>query len=168
MKLYVSTDGGYREFIVEPDGDRWRIQDGNRTVQVDLRPLDERRYSLLIDHRSVIAELIDTGERLRFRFNGQEHVLAVRDERQRMAAEMFGAREHGAGMGEIRAPMPGLILRIEVQPGDAVKPGQPLLVMEAMKMENEIRAVSEGIVEKIAVQPQQPVEKDDLLIQLKV
>jgi biotin carboxyl carrier protein len=62
--------------------------------------------------------------------------------------------------------MPGLIVRINVQPGDVVQPGQPLVVMEAMKMENELRSASAGVVKKVVVQPGAVVEKGTVLVEL--
>jgi pyruvate carboxylase subunit B len=63
--------------------------------------------------------------------------------------------------------MPGLIVRVNVQPGDAVQAGQGLVVMEAMKMENELRATAPGKVRSIAVRPGTAVEKGALLIELE-
>jgi pyruvate carboxylase subunit B len=63
--------------------------------------------------------------------------------------------------------MPGLIVRVQVQPGDRVQPGQGLVVMEAMKMENELRAPATATVKAIAVAPGQAVEKGALLVEME-
>jgi biotin carboxyl carrier protein len=67
----------------------------------------------------------------------------------------------------LKAPMPGLVLRINVAVGDLVKKGDVLLVLEAMKMENAIKADGEGKVKRIAVNTQQAVEKNTLLIEME-
>jgi biotin carboxyl carrier protein len=71
-----------------------------------------------------------------------------------------------SGDGRIKAPIPGLITRIMVEPGQEVEVGQPLVVLEAMKMENEIQAPRSGQVQHLAVEPGQTVVLDDLLIEI--
>jgi pyruvate carboxylase subunit B len=63
--------------------------------------------------------------------------------------------------------MPGLVLRIEVEPGQLIKPGQGVVTIEAMKMENELRAEVEGTVSRVLVQQGQPVEKGAVLIEFE-
>ncbi|MFZ9846656.1 MAG: acetyl-CoA carboxylase biotin carboxyl carrier protein subunit [Flavobacteriales bacterium] len=65
---------------------------------------------------------------------------------------------------ELKSPMPGKIVAVMVNEGDEVKPGQPLLILEAMKMENALQAISEGKVEKIMVEKGTSVNKNDILI----
>jgi acetyl/propionyl-CoA carboxylase alpha subunit len=72
----------------------------------------------------------------------------------------------GAGDGRIKVPIPGLITTIFVEEGQKVLGGQPLLVLEAMKMENEIRASMSGVIESINVSPGQSVAKQDLLVKI--
>jgi biotin carboxyl carrier protein len=62
--------------------------------------------------------------------------------------------------------MPGLVVRVNVQVGDQVQPGQPLVVMEAMKMENELRSTSAGVVRAVRAQPGEAVEKGAILVEL--
>ena len=69
-------------------------------------------------------------------------------------------------MGEIHAPMPGLVLEINVSEGQEVEKGDPLLILEAMKMENVIKAPGNGIIKKIHVEKGNPVEKNELLVEL--
>ena len=71
-----------------------------------------------------------------------------------------------SGDGRVKAPIPGLIVRVLVEPGQAVEPGQPLLVLEAMKMENEIMAPRGGVVSELNASPGQSVRLNDLLIEI--
>jgi biotin carboxyl carrier protein len=73
----------------------------------------------------------------------------------------------GAGPGEVRAPIPGVVLSVAVRPGQNVAAGAILLVIEAMKMENEIFAPIEGVVASVSVRPQQDVRQGDLLVTIK-
>lgn len=74
-------------------------------------------------------------------------------------------REKGDAV-PIVAPLPGNIIEIFVSPGDVIKKGQPLLVMEAMKMENKILSEKEGVVESVRVSPGESVLQGDILIEL--
>ncbi len=72
-----------------------------------------------------------------------------------------------SGDGRVKAPIPGLIARILVKPEQAVEIGQPVIVLEAMKMENEIRSPRAGIVRQIDVQPGQTVVLDELMMEIE-
>ena len=89
------------------------------------------------------------------------------DERRRAIRDMTGKGAVDAGPAPLVAPMPGLVVRVNVQPGDVVQAGQPLVVMEAMKMENELRSMSDGRVKAVRAQPGTPVEKGAVLIELE-
>jgi biotin carboxyl carrier protein len=81
--------------------------------------------------------------------------------------EQWGADTgHGAG-GDLNAPMPGKVLAVKVKPGDKVEAGQVVLVLEAMKMENELGSPGEGTVKAVKVQVGQTVNNGDLLIELE-
>lgn len=88
------------------------------------------------------------------------------DERTRTIRDLTAASSAAQGPKPLIAPMPGLIVRIHVKPGDAVSAGDPLVGMEAMKMENELRSPSNGVVSKVLVTPGQPVEKGATLVEL--
>lgn len=88
------------------------------------------------------------------------------DERTRSIRDRTAAAAAASGPAPLVAPMPGLIVRVLVQPGDAVVAGQPLVVMEAMKMENELRSASAGTVAAVSAQPGTAVEKGTVLVQL--
>lgn len=88
------------------------------------------------------------------------------DERRRAIREMTGRGAIATGPAPLVAPMPGLVVRVNVQPGDEVQPGQPLVVIEAMKMENELRAGAAGTVSAVRVQPGAAVEKGAVLVEL--
>jgi glutaconyl-CoA/methylmalonyl-CoA decarboxylase subunit gamma len=77
------------------------------------------------------------------------------------------ASSPSGALGEIRAPIPGVVLKVSVESGQSVIATTELLVLEAMKMENEIFAGVEGVVEKVLVKPQQEVAQGDLLVTIK-
>jgi biotin carboxyl carrier protein len=88
------------------------------------------------------------------------------DERRRAIRDMTATSAAASGPAPLVAPMPGLVVRVNVQPGDEVQPGQPLVVMEAMKMENELRSTAAGKVSAVHAQPGAVVEKGSVLIEL--
>jgi pyruvate carboxylase subunit B len=97
--------------------------------------------------------------------NGYRFEAEALDERARAIREMTA--EHAVvGPAPLVAPMPGLIVRVNVQPGDAVQAGQGLVVMEAMKMENELRAAVAGTVKAVRIAPGATVEKGAVLVEL--
>jgi pyruvate carboxylase subunit B len=99
--------------------------------------------------------------------DGYRFEVEALDERTRAIRELSGAGAGPSGPAPLKAPMPGLIVRINVQVGDAVQAGQGLVVMEAMKMENELRATAAGKVKSIVVSQGTAVEKGALLIELE-
>jgi len=89
------------------------------------------------------------------------------DERAKSVRQLVGSRVVHPPDGSVRAPMPGLVLRVEVEEGQAVVAGTGLVVLEAMKMENEIRSPSAGIVRRILVSQGQAVDKGAALVELE-
>jgi pyruvate carboxylase subunit B len=89
------------------------------------------------------------------------------DERTRAIRQLAGAAAKPPGPSLLAAPMPGLVVRVLVESGAAVQPGQPLVVIEAMKMENELRAPSAGIVRTVHVGPGTAVEKGAPLVEVE-
>jgi pyruvate carboxylase subunit B len=99
--------------------------------------------------------------------DGTRAEVNVVDERTRTIQAMTGKTAAQQGPRPVRAPMPGLVLRIEVEPGQEVKPGQGVITIEAMKMENELRAEIVGTVARVLVRPGQAVEKGAVRVELE-
>lgn len=122
-------------------------------------------YQLVRDGRSSTVGLFRQEGGWRVLFGGVLRDVAVVDERTRMLREMTGGGKRELDR-TIRAPMPGLVLRVEVEAGQHVLPGTGLVVLEAMKMENEITAHVHGIVKAVHVQDGQTVDKGTPLVEL--
>lgn len=97
--------------------------------------------------------------------DGERFEVDALDERRR-AIEEATASKTSRRVADLKAPMPGLIVNVRVAEGDTVQAGQGLIVMEAMKMENELRATSAGIIKRIHVVAGRAVEKGSLLIEI--
>lgn len=98
---------------------------------------------------------------------GRRIRLGVEDERRRAIRRLAGSSTAPGPARELRAPMPGLLLRVHVRPGQRVETGDPLVVVEAMKMENELRAEAAGTVASVEAGEGETVEKDDLLVRFE-
>lgn len=156
------------------DGDRLRVVDvvvhggGRYLVTVDGTPFElqaERlggdRLRLVTDGGETVAELSAAGER-RFVRLGSLDFLLERATGARASRGRAG-RAHGAGL---ESPMPGVVTRVMVAAGDAVSKGQPLLALEAMKMEHLIRAPRDGTIRSIAAVPGQMVNGGVPLVEM--
>jgi acetyl/propionyl-CoA carboxylase alpha subunit len=117
-------------------------------------------------HRLAVRRGESRGEYSIWSDSHRFEVVAL-DERRRAINDMSGAAAASSGPAPLVAPMPGLVVRLNVALGDQVLPGQPLVVMEAMKMENELRSSSAGVVAAIRAQPGAAVEKGAILIELR-
>ncbi len=165
MKYFVTIDG--REIAVEVDGDRVTL-DG-RTVHASLRhrpgtPL----WQLTVDGRASDVVLQSLGRGRWAAGAGGEQVEAeVVDERTRHIRSLTAGPGRAVGGGVIRAPMPGLVVRVLIAAGERVALGAGVLVLEAMKMENELRAPAAGTVRAVRVERGQAVEKGQTLIEFE-
>ncbi len=97
---------------------------------------------------------------------GERFEVEVQDDRSRQIEALTGQGRKVAAGGVVKAPMPGLVVRVEVSEGKAVEVGEALVVVEAMKMENELRATYKGVVERIHVKAGDRVEKGAPLVTL--
>ena len=161
-KLSVTVDG--RTFVVEvspgqADGTELAVLvDGAAvTVQAPEPGGPELLDWIVVDGRPY--ELVVDGDLRWIRSSAGLHQIEVRD------LEAAVARP-ASGDGRVKAPIPGLIARVLVQLGDEVEAGQPLLVLEAMKMENEIRAPRSGKVQMLGVSPGQGVLLGTVMVEI--
>jgi biotin carboxyl carrier protein len=164
---------------------RYFVTVGDRTLEVDLTP-----EGVVVEGDKVRADLVEMdGTEVRsLLLGGKSHrVLATRtakgvwgmhlqgthltarvvDERTRIIEEMTGRPEGAGGPKALKAPMPGLVIRIEVEVGQEVAQGDGLVIVEAMKMENELKMDGEARVKAILVEEGQAVEKDQTLVEFE-
>lgn len=154
-----------RTFDIAVEEDDLTLND--TPVQYAFDAIGDGYFSLIVDGRSVpvVVTPVDD-DRLRVTIDGQAQVVRVQDEHD-LLLERFGLAEAaGAAEREVRAPMPGLVLDVMVTEGQSVQEGEGLLVLEAMKMENELRAPASGTVQAVHVATNDAVDKDALLIEI--
>ena len=138
-------------------------------VEVDTERLDQVAqvepgvYSVLLEGRSFEVRAIAFREGLRLELDGRRFTAEVRDPRDRAQKS---AAAVGTGRQNIAAPMPGKVVRVLVRDGDAVEVGQGLVVVEAMKMQNEMKALRGGNVVEVRVRDGDTVSAGDVLVVL--
>jgi pyruvate carboxylase subunit B len=166
MKYYVRV--GDEEIEVMHEGAEVRV-DG-ATLEARLADVEGTPVRMLTIgdevHRIVVRPGPSRG-RYTIWVDGFRHEVEALDERMRAIRELAGASAGPAGPAPLLAPMPGMVVRVQVQVGDVVQPGQGLVVMEAMKMENELRATAAATVKAVIAQPGTAVEKGALLVELE-
>ena len=161
MKLQIEVDGKRRSVELTQAGERpvWTV-DGQR-LEADAVEVSPGIYSILIDGKSFDVRVELAGAALRTTVGSREFKVVIQDARE-WRRKRGGALE-AEGRQHVLAPMPGKIVRVLVQAGDAVRAGQGLLVVEAMKMQNEIRAPKSGTIDRMAVLEGQTVNAGEVV-----
>lgn len=137
---------------------------------LDLVQLTPIEYHFLHNKRSIKAKILSTDvtyKEQNVEINGERFNVSIKDELDQMLDKMGFSAVAGKHIKEIKAPMPGLVLEINVEEGQQVKEGEKLLILVAMKMENSILIHADATIKKIAVKPGQAVDKGQMLIELE-
>ncbi len=164
MRYFVTIDGE----VIEVDVDGEHVTVGGAVVRVDLGgAAGTAARHLIMDGRSwpLLARAGEHRGVWRIEMGGHAWEAEVIDERTRAIRDMTSGAPAQRGPRPVRAPMPGLVVRVEVEPGQSVRPGQGVVIVEAMKMENELKADGGGVVSRVLVAPGQAVEKGAVLIE---
>jgi biotin carboxyl carrier protein len=151
----------------EADAAFVRIDDGEE-VQVEWRSLHGALHTLQVGDAQVelLAAVGRDGE-IRMAIDGLEYAAEVVDEARARLASVAGARGGSHARLELKSPMPGLLVKVLCNVGDEVQPSQPLVVLQAMKMENELSLPRGGTVSAIRVETGQTVEQGEVLVVLE-
>jgi pyruvate carboxylase subunit B len=164
MRYQVTIGEHLFQVDLGPDG----VRVDGRDVAVSLEQADGTPVrALVVDDRPVRVLAGRDGRGMwSVRLAGGLLRADVMDERTRAIREMAGGGAAPAGPQPIVAPMPGMVVKVEVSEGDRVEAGQGVVVVEAMKMENELRSMGPGIVTRVHVREGEAVEKDQVLVDL--
>ncbi len=134
-------------------------------IDFEIEKIDEENFKIFKDNKIYSAEIIEKdGKNLILKINNQTLEVAVTDHIDQMLSRLGMDVVASNAVKEIKAPMPGGILSIEVNEGDEVVKGDPLLILEAMKMENVIKSPGDGTIQKIHISMKENVEKNQILI----
>jgi biotin carboxyl carrier protein len=170
---YVSANGQEHAIELQPqDNGTYVLALDGRPRRVDVRPVAGDLLSLLIDgvsydvdvERGKPKDADDLATHVNVRVHGAVVSAAVLDARRRGLRELASQTQHKGGRQEVCAPMPGKVVKLLVDKGAAVKAGQGLIVVEAMKMENEIQSPGDGTVVDVRAQAGVAVESGAVLL----
>jgi biotin carboxyl carrier protein len=163
MRFDADLGGRRVDITVREDGGRYEVTIGDRVLRVDACHAAKGFLHLLVDGNSHEAALAPTDGGFAVRLSGGPSMSVRLREAGRGPASRAA---EAAGTGRLVAPMPGKVVRVLVAPGDAVPAGAGLVVVEAMKMENELRATHAGTVRTVHVREGQPVEGGAVLVEM--
>jgi len=165
--MMKATVENHREIILEQEGLSWKL-DG-RLQSLDINELRPGSYHLLAQGKSYRLEVLaadPSSKKYSFRINGKRADVVLRDRFDDLLKEMGMDAAAVPRSGDLKAPMPGLVVEVPVKEGQEVAKGDTLVILEAMKMENALKAPAQGVVRKIAVKKGQAVEKNEILIHI--
>jgi pyruvate carboxylase subunit B len=162
MTYYVTIGG--RSFHVVVDGEDV-VVDGHRCrAELVALPGTPARCLFLDGKPTSVALAEVQRDRWTLVYRGELVEVQVEDERTRRLRSALGTGAERWRGGVVSAPMPGLVTRVLIEPGQVVTAGQGLVVLEAMKMENQLKAPADGVVEEVRVAAGQAVEKGTPLV----
>ena len=162
-------------FSVKIGKDTFSVKDQNgfpevngETLTWDIEKITPNKIHLIHNNKSIEAELVNLDKEtktLEIRLGSKLAKIQIKDRHDLLLEKLGMNNTASSQLKEIKAPMPGLILEMKVKPGDVVKKGDIVLILEAMKMENIIKSPGDGVVKAIKVELKQSVEKNQVLIQ---
>jgi biotin carboxyl carrier protein len=161
MKITIELNGKARTVELSRGEKGFACSIDGKPVEADIAEIGSGTYSILMGGESLEVRITPRADGLSAFVGGNEYSLTVRDPRE-------WRRKHGGataseGRQQVVAPMPGKVIRILAKAGEKIETGQGVVVVEAMKMQNEVRAPKSGVVEKIFVKEGQSVNAGDAL-----
>jgi glutaconyl-CoA/methylmalonyl-CoA decarboxylase subunit gamma len=170
MKLEAQAAGATQEIVVEPSAGGWRVVIDGVAREVEIQPIRPGSYWLrFADGRSITVDVdpAKDGDWL-VESRGVSFPVKLLDHRKKLlaAAQAQRAQQGATGPTVVRAPMPGKVVKLLCKPGETIAAGAGLIVVEAMKMENELRSPREGVVQTVHVKEGQAVEGQEPLVTL--
>ena len=164
MKLKVNRDDREEDLLLKLADGQVSAQIGDRVYELQVRELEPGGY--LFFHRSNVHECRVTeraGSKDTFdvAIHGRNHAVTIVDPKRLRSGQNSDRHHHG--VAEILAPMPGKVVRVQMEAGATVEKGAGVVVVEAMKMQNEMKSPRDGVVVSIKVKPGDTVNAGDIL-----
>jgi biotin carboxyl carrier protein len=163
MTKYLTTVND-EKYEIEIKGDGVVYVNGEERI-VDFKSMGQHAiYSMIIDHQSFEAVVEERDGKYHVLIFGDLYEIDITDERTERMAKARGESADPTGEVRIKSPMPGLIVDVPVQVGDAVKKGQTVVILESMKMENELKSPRDGVVAQLNCGKGDSVEQNKVLV----
>lgn len=141
----------------------------NSEAEFSMKNIANNTFHVLLGNKSYNVELVEFNEENKIaiiKVNGNKYECEVKDQFDDLLKSLGLDNLNSKKVNDIKAPMPGLVLKTLIEEGQEFKKGDNLLVLEAMKMENILKAPADGIIKQIKVKPGDKVEKNEVLILL--
>jgi acetyl/propionyl-CoA carboxylase alpha subunit len=167
MELVVTVAGRTERVRLEPEGELLRVHVGEKSYLVDSARLQPHHWSLLVDGGQHEVMVLPRSEGRWWVSSRRGGVLVEVADPLTYLASQGAASRGGKRRERVTAYMPGRVVSVLVGEGDAVRAGQGVLVLEAMKMQNEIQAEHEGTIKRVCVTAGQAVDAGDVLFELE-
>ena len=163
---------------IEFDADKMVLSNGQtkqtgkmdgKSFQWDIIRNGDNSYHIIKDSKSYRVEIVKTNykeKKFAIKINGNRFDIKVEDRHDELLRSLGMDKSNNNKIKEIKAPMPGLVLDILVKEGTEIKKGDPVLILEAMKMENILKSPEDGSIKKIKVRKGKVVEKNDMLVSI--
>ncbi len=165
MEFTFSCGGEVVKFSLEGKEGKYIYADSLGTMELDIKEISPGVLSILAGEKSFLAAIVRDKNRIMVTVEGQR--FEFREAEFSSFLERGGEETAAKGAMEVKAPMPGKVVRVVVGEGEKVRKNQTLAIVEAMKMENEIKAAAEGIIKKIYVAEGELVDAEKPLLELE-
>jgi biotin carboxyl carrier protein len=156
-------------YTIHVDGQSFDLSK-EAVAELDVLQVGKQDFHVLQDNQSYHCKVIETdyaNKTLTLEVNGSKYTLNIEDEYDLLVKKMGLSKFVAHKISSIKAPMPGLIIDILIEPGQTIEKGTPLLILEAMKMENVLKSEGDGVVKSIEVVKAQAVDKGHILIEME-
>lgn len=156
-----------REFRVESTGKEKTIN--GKLFNADIIEIRTGKFHILRNNQSFAGEIVEVNvaeKMISLKINQSVYHVTVKDKYDELLHDLGLDTANAKHAGDVKAPMPGLVLNVMVQPGQKIQKGDALIVLEAMKMENILKAAADGEVKKIMVKKGDKVEKNQIMVNL--
>lgn len=155
-----------KNFQISPEENGFLVN--NEMFTWDTTPISAGYFHIIYKNKSYRAEVVKTdadNKSVWIKINGKTYVVELKDKIDLLLEKMGIQSGASVKINSIKAPMPGLIISLKVNEGDVVKKNDPILILEAMKMENIIKSPGDGVVRAVKIKQGQSVEKNQILIE---
>lgn len=165
--MYKVSVNGQAVFELQKNKDTYQLN--GKDLELDILEVRKNEIHFIYQHKSCFAQIVEYNpehKEVSVQINGRLYQVKVQDHYDLLLKSMGLSAGLSQKSPELKAPMPGLVLDVQVKEGQQIKKGDNLLVLEAMKMENILKAATDGTVKQVLITKGDKVEKNQLLMRL--
>ncbi len=164
----ITVSGNEKHKVVFDHKEAWTGTINEKQFSCDVISPESKRFNVIRDNHTYEVEIVEADvqeKTMLIKVNGHPYPISIADKFDELLQSLGMDKIAIAKINDLKAPMPGLVLNIVVEEGAQIKKGDPIIVLEAMKMENILKAPADVTVKKIMVKKGVAVEKGQVLIQ---